>query len=97
MFKRKSIYINIKLLYNEGGDRMSNDEFKIRKIIDRLRPFLMNDGGNVEFVSYEDNVVYIKMTGACANCHMLDLTLKSGIEAAIIEEVPEVTQVINIG
>lgn len=97
MFKRKRVYLIIKLLYNDFGDRMSNDELKIKEIIDRLRPFLMNDGGNVEFVSYEDNIVYIRMTGACANCHMLDLTLKSGIEAAIIEEVPDVTQVINIG
>lgn len=76
---------------------MNSDELKIREIIERLRPFLMNDGGNIEFVSYEDNIVYVKMTGACANCHMLDLTLKSGIEAAIVEEVPDVTAVINIG
>lgn len=84
-------------MYNVFGDEMSSDELKIREIIERLRPFLMNDGGNIEFVSYEDNIVYVKMTGACANCHMLDLTLKSGIEAAIVEEVPDVTAVINIG
>lgn len=69
---------------------------KIIEIIDKLRPFLMNDGGNIEFVKYEDNVVYIKMMGACANCHMLDLTLKEGIEMAIQEEVPEVKEVINL-
>lgn len=65
-------------------------------IIDHLRPFLINDGGNIEFVKYEDNIVYIKMGGACANCHMLDVTLKEGIEAAIKSEVPEVKEVINI-
>ena len=65
-------------------------------IIDHLRPFLINDGGDIEFIKYEDNVVYIKMTGACANCHMLDLTLKEGIEAAIKSEVPNVKEVINI-
>lgn len=65
-------------------------------IIDHLRPFLINDGGNIEFVKYEDNIVYIKMSGACANCHMLDVTLKEGIEAAIKSEVPEVKEVINI-
>jgi len=65
-------------------------------IIDELRPFLINDGGNIEFVKYEDNIVYIKMMGACSNCEMLDLTLKDGIEAAIKEEVPEVLEVINI-
>ena len=65
-------------------------------IIDHLRPFLINDGGNIEFIKYEDNIVYIKMSGACANCHMLDVTLKEGIEAAIKSEVPEVKEVINI-
>lgn len=73
-----------------------NEEIII-DIIEHLKPFLINDGGNVEFVKYEDNIVYIKMTGACANCEMLDLTLKEGIEAAIKSEVPEVKEVINIG
>lgn len=69
---------------------------KITEIIDNLRPFLINDGGNIEFVKYEDNIVYIKMQGACASCPMLDLTLKEGIETAIIEEIPNVKQVINL-
>ena len=55
-----------------------------------------NDGGNIEFVKYEDGIVYIKMLGACANCQMLDLTLKEGIEAAIMSEVEGVRGVINI-
>ena len=71
-------------------------ERKIIEIIDTLRPFLLSDGGNIDFVKYENNIVYIKMTGACSNCQMLDLTLKEGIEAAIKEEVPEVTEVINL-
>ncbi len=75
---------------------MKEQEKKIISIIDKLRPFLINDGGNIEFVKYENNIVYIKMMGACANCHMLDLTLKDGIEAAIQEEVPEVIEVVNI-
>lgn len=75
---------------------MLENEKKIIEIIDKLRPFLVNDGGNIEYVKYEDNIVYIKMMGACSNCHMLDLTLKDGIEAAIKEEVPEVIEVRNI-
>ena len=75
---------------------MLENEKKIIEIIDKLRPFLVNDGGNIEYVKYEDNIVYIKMMGACSNCHMLDLTLKDGIEAAIKEEVPEVIEVVNI-
>jgi len=68
----------------------------IKDIIEHLRPFLINDGGDIEFVKYEDNIVYVKMMGACSNCTMLDLTLKEGIEAAIKSEVPEVKEVINI-
>jgi Fe-S cluster biogenesis protein NfuA len=75
---------------------MEEAKNKIIDIIDNLRPFLINDGGNIEFVKYEDNKVYIKMMGACSNCDMLDLTLKDGIESAIKEEVPEVVEVINV-
>ena len=74
---------------------MNKQEEKIKEIIEKLRPFLISDGGNIEFVKYEDNIVYIRMMGACANCQMLDFTLKDGIEAAIMSEVPEVKQVIN--
>lgn len=75
---------------------MIMEEKKIIEIIETLKPFLINDGGNIEFIKYENNIVYIKMMGACANCEMLDLTLKEGIEAAIKEEVPTVKKVINI-
>jgi len=72
------------------------DEQKIISIIDELRPFLINDGGNIEFVKYEDNIVYVKISGACIHCQMLDFTLKDGIESAIKEEVKSVKEVINI-
>ena len=75
---------------------MNKEAEKINDIIDKLRPFLINDGGNIEFVKYEDNIVYIKMTGACANCQMLDITLKDGIAATIMNEIPEVKDVVNI-
>ena len=73
-----------------------NTEEKIKAIIDELRPYLMNDGGNIEFIKYENNIAYIKLSGACAECQMIDFTLKEGIESAIKEEVPEVSEVINI-
>lgn len=75
---------------------MKKDEEKIIEVIDQLRPFLINDGGNIEFIKYENNIVYIKMMGACADCAMIDLTLKDGIESAIKEEVPNVKEVINV-
>jgi len=75
---------------------MKEAEIKIIEIIDNLRPYLINDGGNIEFLKYENNIVYIKMMGACSNCEMLDLTLKDGIESTIKEEVPEVIEVVNV-
>ncbi|MBR1376433.1 MAG: NifU family protein [Bacilli bacterium] len=71
-------------------------ETRIKEVINSIRPYLVNDGGDVEFVKYEDNIVYIKMMGACSNCNVLDITLKDGIESTIIEEVPEVKEVVNI-
>lgn len=75
---------------------MEETEKKIVDILNMLRPFLINDGGDLEFIKYEDNIVYIKMLGACAGCYMLDNTLKDGIEAAIMEEIPEVKEVVNV-
>lgn len=75
---------------------MKDTEKKIISIIENIKPYLINDGGNVDFVKYEDNIVYVRMQGACANCMMLDFTLKEGIETMIKEEIPEVIEVINI-
>ncbi len=71
-------------------------EEKIKKIIDEIRPYLMNDGGNIEFIKYENNIVYIRLSGACKECQMIDFTLKDGIESAIKEEFPEVVEVVNV-
>ena len=76
---------------------LKEKETKIQEIIDKLRPFLINDGGNIEFVKLEDDIVYIRMMGACSNCQMLDLTLRDGIAAAIMNEVPDIKDVINLG
>lgn len=73
-----------------------NSEEKIKDIINKLRPYLIGDGGDIEFVKYEDGIVYIKMLGACAGCALIDYTLKDGVEMAIKEEVPEVKEVRNV-
>ena len=75
---------------------MKKQEKRIKEIIDSIRPFLINDGGDIEYLKYEDNIVYVHLTGACANCSIIDMTLKDGIESTIKEEVPEVKAVINI-
>lgn len=69
---------------------------KIISIIDRIKPFIISDGGNIEFVKYVDNIVYIKLDGACKDCMFIDTTLKDGIEEIMISEIPEVKEVRNI-
>ena len=54
------------------------------------------EGGDIQFVKYEDGIVYIKMLGACAECMYVDDTISSSIESTIMEEIPEVKGVINI-
>ena len=76
--------------------KQENIELKIRSIIDKIRPILVNDGGNLEFVKIEDNIVYVDLQGACANCAYASVTLKDGIEQLIINEIPEIIEVRNI-
>lgn len=71
-------------------------EARIREIVDELKPFLLNDGGSLEFVSYKDGIVYVSLGGACADCDYLDITLKDGIEQMIMNEIEEVKEVRNI-
>lgn len=73
-----------------------NIEDKIEEILNTLRPYLVSDGGNVEFVKYEDGKVYIRMLGACSNCSLIDFTIKDGIEAMLINEIPEIKEVIQV-
>lgn len=76
--------------------KKSEIELKIIALIDKIRPFLINDGGNIEFIKYEDNIVYVSLSGACKDCAMIDITLKDGIEELIINEIEEVKEVRNI-
>lgn len=71
-------------------------ELKIIGLLESIRPFLINDGGDIEFVKYEDHIVYVRMSGACKGCSLIDVTLKDGIEEMIIGEIPEVEAVMEI-
>ena len=75
---------------------MDDIEKRIIAVIDKIRPFLVSDGGNIEFVKFENGIVYVKMMGHCSNCQLLDVTLSEGIEIALINEIPEVVGVKNI-
>lgn len=65
-------------------------ENQIKVILNKIRPYLQQDGGDVEYVSFKDGIVYVRMLGACIGCSSIDATMKDGIEALLLEEVPGV-------
>jgi len=67
---------------------------KVEEVLDKIRPSLMRDGGNVELIDVSDGVVKVKLTGACAGCPMSTMTLKMGIERILKQEIPEVKEVV---
>ncbi|MHC4886604.1 MAG: NifU family protein [Planctomycetota bacterium] len=70
------------------------DEAKVIEVLETIRPMLQADGGDLEFVSVdEDNVVKVKLKGACAGCPGARMTLKNGVEARLKESIPEVASV----
>ena len=70
---------------------------KIEAALNKIRPMLQADGGNVELVAIEDGgIVKVRLQGACAGCPMSQMTLKNGIEKILKQEVPEVTAVENV-
>ena len=71
-------------------------EEKVKKALDQIRGSLQADGGDVEFVSMEGDVVKVRLKGACGGCPMATMTLKNGIEVALKNEVPGVSRVESV-
>ena len=69
---------------------------KVQEAIDKIRPMLQNDGGDVELVEIEEGVVKVRLQGACAGCPMSQMTLKNGIERFLKQEIPEVVSVESV-
>lgn len=66
---------------------------KILKVLEKIRPALQSDGGDIELVDVVDGVVKVRLRGACGCCPMSTMTLKNGVEAALKREIPEVKSV----
>ncbi|ADC49038.1 hypothetical protein with NifU domain [Alkalihalophilus pseudofirmus OF4] len=66
---------------------------QVQEVLDKLRPFLLRDGGDVELVEVEDGIVKVRLLGACGSCPSSTITLKAGIERALLEEVPGVKEI----
>jgi Fe-S cluster biogenesis protein NfuA len=66
---------------------------QVQEVLDKLRPFIQGDGGDVELVDVEDGVVKVRLLGACGSCPASTITLKAGIERALMEEVEGIKEV----
>ena len=71
-------------------------ERKINDVLDKIRPFLISEGGDVEFVKYEDGKCYLKFIGACQECPYSDITFDDGVRELLINEIPEIIDVILV-
>ncbi len=69
---------------------------KVKDVLDKVRPYLVRDGGNVELIDVTGGTVKVKLVGACAGCPMSKMTLKNGIERILKQEIPEVKEVIAV-
>ncbi|GAA3774415.1 MULTISPECIES: NifU family protein [Corallibacter] len=78
---------------------MTSEQIRINveKALEEIRPFLQSDGGNISLLSIEDDkLVKVQLEGACTNCSVNQMTLKSGVEMTIKKYVPQIEQVINV-
>jgi len=69
---------------------------KVQAALDKIRPALVADDGDVQLVDAVDGVVTVKLTGACSGCPMATVTLRHGIERVLREEIPEVKEVVAV-
>lgn len=72
------------------------DRAKVEQILGKIRIGLMADGGNIDLVDIKDNIIYVKLKGACGTCPMATLTLKNWVEKTLKNEIPEVKGVIAV-
>jgi Fe-S cluster biogenesis protein NfuA len=69
---------------------------KVEAALNKIRPMLQRDGGNVELIEVEDGIVKVRLQGACAGCPMSQMTIKNGIERLLKQEIPEVKSVVSV-
>jgi Fe-S cluster biogenesis protein NfuA len=69
-------------------------EAKVRNVIEQIRPYLQRDGGDIEYVNLTDDmVVNVRLVGACGSCPFSTMTLKNGVEQAVVKAIPEIKSV----
>ncbi len=71
---------------------------KVEAALDEIRPTMLADGGNIELIEVTDSgVARVKLVGACSSCPMATVTLKMGVERVLLERVPEIKEVVQVG
>ncbi|MBF0714308.1 NifU family protein [Gemella sp. GH3] len=76
-----------------------NELYVINKIkfeLEKIRPKLQLDNGDIEFINYKDGVLKVRMLGACSTCSVADITMKYAIEDVIKSKIPEIKKVLNV-
>jgi Fe-S cluster biogenesis protein NfuA len=69
---------------------------RIEEVLDKIRVGLKVEGGDIELIEIKDNIVYVRLTGACGVCPMSTLTMKNWVEAVLKKEIPEIAFVYSI-
>lgn len=69
---------------------------EILEIIEKMRPYMNSHGGDIEFIKFEDGIVYVKITGFCSTCPYQSATLQDGLLEALKSEIPEVKELIAV-
>ncbi|GAC1405251.1 MAG: hypothetical protein NVSMB64_09800 [Candidatus Velthaea sp.] len=81
--------VNVKAARRESGASLTLEQ-RIEVALDRIRPAIVNDGGDVWLIRVDDGIAYVQMIGACGGCAAATMTLKLGIEKYVREECPEI-------
>jgi Fe-S cluster biogenesis protein NfuA len=69
---------------------------QVEQVLEKIRPMLMMDGGNIELVDVKDDQVFVRLVGACGMCPSSTMTLKMGVEKAIKEAIPSIKEVVAV-
>jgi len=82
---------------NAMSEQVQDTQYdEVLDVLDKLRPFLQRDGGDVELVDVEEGIVKLRLVGACGSCPSSTITLKAGIERALLEEVDGIIEVVQV-
>jgi len=69
---------------------------RVQQVLEKIRPLLQRDGGDIQLIDVVDGIVRVKLQGACGSCPMSMMTLKMGVEKQLKQEIPEIKEVVSV-